>query len=119
MKFTYLRNRAGQIVGCIASQLVDSPKLQGVGKFVSYGLSVHNPHDAFDRKFGREVAAGRMLRSPRELLVTNDRLNHPAIMDAIMLDIYSNQLLSMRVVRVAQDYLLARSAVASQSVSNP
>ena len=70
VRFMYLRNSAGVPEACVAYRVDES---FGSGH-VSFGLSVHNPADKWDRKVARYMAAGALLLEPTFTFVAdNDR----------------------------------------------
>lgn len=56
----YLRDANKFPVACVASRVVDSENLKT--PIIRYAISIHNPKDTFDRKRGREIAIGRLLK---------------------------------------------------------
>jgi len=70
VRFMYLRNNAGVPEACVAYRVDES---FGNGH-VSFGLSVHNPADKWDRRVARYMAAGALLLEPSFTFVAdNDR----------------------------------------------
>lgn len=55
-RWTFIRDEAGNPVGCVAYRLVSN----GNSTSIAYGLSCHNPRDNFNRTTCRDVARGRL-----------------------------------------------------------
>lgn len=52
IRFMFLRNQSGAPVGCLAIDINF--------RTITYGWSVLNPRDKFDRRLAREIAQGRL-----------------------------------------------------------
>lgn len=74
-KFLYVRNSKKFPVACIAYSLDKS------NDTITYGLSIYNPSDTFDREMARNVAEGRMLKRGRVIPCQVEEKPHQKIMD--------------------------------------
>ena len=82
VRFMFLRDRQGQPVGCIAMSVDE------VHHVISYGLSVLNPKDDFNRALARKIAEGRLNISPRGVVIPSGvDLNMHVISSLVMEDV--------------------------------
>lgn len=70
VRFMFLRNESKQPVGCLAITVNE------VTNQVSFGMSVLNPKDEFDRAMAREIAEGRLKKSPHMVAATAVKSMH-------------------------------------------
>lgn len=95
----YLRSVEGRPVGCLAI-LVNRK-----GAALSYGFSVLNPADKFDRKVARQLALGRLLEAPVTVEVMREDLNMHEITRNVMKSLVINRKTPARAVKAAKLWL--------------
>lgn len=94
------RLTSGQPVGCVAIR-VD-------GRKVSYGLSVQNPADSFNRAVARELAVARLKENPVTLTVVsllNSELDMHDITEAVMVSLASEKDVPNRAIKAAKVWM--------------
>lgn len=96
----YLRT-AKRPVGCLAIS-VDWDAGEA-----HYQFSVQNPKDKFDAVIGKEIATGRLAKSPRIITVSTESNCHE-ITKAVMMDLLANPQTPKRAVRAAQDWIIEK-----------
>ena len=104
IRFMFLRDSKGQPVGCIALDIGDF----GTG---TYGLSVLNPKDKFNRKLAREIAMGRWT-SPvgsRVFPITCQPISMHAISITVMETIMADKTAPNRARKAAKLWLQTNS----------
>jgi hypothetical protein len=95
----YLRSNEGHPVGCLAI-LVNRK-----GAALSYGFSVLNPADKFDRKVARQLALGRLMEAPVTVNVMREDLNMHEITRNVMKSLVINRKTPARAVKAAKLWL--------------
>lgn len=105
-KVMYLRDKAGQPVGCVAINM-------GARKrSVEYQLSVRNPVEKFDKAFARQLALGRLVEVPHVTDVAKDHNVHD-LTKAVMSQIESLSLYPSRARKAARLWLRTNTKKAS------
>lgn len=67
-RFIYVRDNKGFPIGCIAYRVSSRSTLpSSIKTYISYGYSLWNPKDKFNKKAARQCAEGRMRKKPVEL----------------------------------------------------
>jgi hypothetical protein len=82
IRFMYLRDVKQNPVGCLAISIID-------GK-ITYGLSVLNPLDKFDRKLARRIAVGRLTIAPMTVPGIEHQLSMHTISSLVMRHLADN-----------------------------
>lgn len=96
VRYFYLRDRHDQPIACVAAMYFQKDKR------LSYGLSVRNPLDHFNRKVARELAAGRLALYGVPLDLSDEpEVNCHTITRRILKDLlYTNQLSSKAMTQI-------------------
>lgn len=96
VRYFYLRDRHDQPIACVAAMYFQKDKR------LSYGLSVRNPLDHFNRKVARELAAGRLALYGVPLDLSDEpEVNCHTITRRILKDLlYTNQLSSKSMTQI-------------------
>lgn len=66
IRFVYLRDKRDQPISCIAVSYDKEDKK------ISFAISTLNPKDKFNKKLGREVAEGRLIKTPYTIVLTKE-----------------------------------------------
>ena len=98
-RIMFLRNGASHPIGCLAIQ-IDRKR-----SVLSYGFSVLNPADKFDRKVARQLALGRLLESPVSIAPIKADANMHEITRSVMKSLIVNRKTPARAVRAAKLWL--------------
>lgn len=80
VRFMYLRDQKGSPVGCLA--------IRADAHTVSYGISVLNPLDDFDRVLARRIAEGRLNTGITRTTNLGVKFNMHEITRQVMTDLY-------------------------------
>ena len=108
-KIMYLRGTRSQYpVGCVAFSY------DSYG--VSYSVSIVHPDDKFDRKVAREIAEGRLLKSPYHIDINTDDFTSWEILAQVIFDIANNKYLPKRAQKVACEWIKANCDVTSDEM---
>lgn len=94
-RIMYLRSEIGHPVGCLAIQL---NRHDGQ---ISYGLSVLNPRDRFNRAVARQLALGRLVEEPFKVNISREATMHD-ISEAVMKDILKYKDAPTRAIKAAR-----------------
>ena len=101
-RIVYLRDSRYTPTGCVAMTIDEDSRT------VSYGYSVLNPTDRFNRKLGRQLALGRMLEQPVHLTLTKRALTDMfEITRTVMEDLAHDLSAPSRAVKSAKNWMSA------------
>jgi len=108
----FLRDKNNRPVGCVAYSFSNDRML------LSYGVSVHNPVDSFERSLSRQIALGRLVERPYRLQVSRNLKGHDTVR-LIMMDILNNPNMPNRSKKAASNWLVKTQKLSEvKSISN-
>lgn len=105
-RFLYFRDKDYNPVGCLAFSI------DFKSHTVTYGYSVHNPNDQFNRTLGRKVAEGRMHEKPSFFKFEGDKVKLKNLVGDLLLYISKSKDCPNRIRRSVSNMIKRNSAYA-------